>query len=387
MLNSGVLDVAIGMIFVYLILSLVTSAANEVIELKLKNRASDLEKGIRELIEPGSKAGATGLVKQLYDHPLVKGLFEGTYESSGIKNKAAGITSFLRSTNLPSYIPARNFALAIMDLALRGNVKNPVPASGSTEKKNEPDPAAPLSTNPFSIEELRTALKNQSIIPENTRRALLALIDTGATDITKARESIEAWFNSSMDRVSGWYKKRSQIIVFVLGFIVAFAVNADSVMIAKRLVADRSLRDSLATAADEYAKANANDKAALSSVISPGANAKNANARCYPTPPSCSSDAQSPQCKLDKSLCDIEGLGLPIGWNYQDDPLRRWPGLNFDTVDGWLAQVYWHLLGWIITALAISLGAPFWFDLLNKFIVVRSTVKPKEKSPDEKPKG
>jgi len=49
----------------------------------------------------------------------------------------------------------------------------------------------------------------------------------------------------------------------------------------------------------------------------------------------------------------------------------------------WYLQIRVHFLGWLLTALAVSLGAPFWFDLLNKFIVVRSTVKPKEKSPDE----
>jgi hypothetical protein len=45
------------------------------------------------------------------------------------------------------------------------------------------------------------------------------------------------------------------------------------------------------------------------------------------------------------------------------------------------------VLGWLVTALALSLGAPFWFDMLNKFMVVRSTIKPKEKSPDEPSKG
>ncbi len=41
------------------------------------------------------------------------------------------------------------------------------------------------------------------------------------------------------------------------------------------------------------------------------------------------------------------------------------------------------IAGWAITAFAVSLGAPFWFDILNKFMVVRSTVKPAEKSPPE----
>ncbi len=402
MLISGVLDVAIGMVFVYLILSLITSAANEAIELKLKNRASDLEKGLRELLDPGKTAGGSEVVQQIYDHPLINGLFEGKFSESGIKAKAGAIKGMLKSTSLPSYIPSKNFALAVMDLALRGKVDVKT-AQGQAE---------------FSIDQLRAALnKDDSVIPPKARRALLTLVDTTEGDINKVRESFEGWFNSSMDRVSGWYKKRSQMIVIVIGFIVAFAVNADSVLIAKRLVSDKSLRAALASSATEYAKANAtapstatnaseatksneakkeDTKTALPAASpattpnQPSATTSRESASrpptaCYPIP-ACEKDANSPQCKLDKSLCDIEALGLPIGWNYQDDPLRRWPGLNFNTQDGWLAQFYWHFLGWLITALAISLGAPFWFDLLNKFIVVRSTVKPREKSREEQSK-
>jgi hypothetical protein len=56
--------------------------------------------------------------------------------------------------------------------------------------------------------------------------------------------------------------------------------------------------------------------------------------------------------------------------------------LYLPTWTGWALRI----LGWLVTALALSLGAPFWFDLLNKFIVVRGTVKPKEKSPEEQSK-
>ena len=84
MFNSDILDVAIGMIFVYLILSLICSAAHEIIELWLKKRAIDLERGIRELLDPSSSSGSAGLIKDLYDHPLVNGLFQGHYGDSGI---------------------------------------------------------------------------------------------------------------------------------------------------------------------------------------------------------------------------------------------------------------------------------------------------------------
>src|SRR5690242_6627085 len=131
MFNSGILDVAIGLIFVYLLLSLIASAANEMIERWLKYRATDLERGIRELLEdpPGTKtepaqpapaqspnnSASTGssIVQKLYDHPLVNSLFKGTYEEAAKLKRLGGI-------ELPSYIPARNFALAIWDLALKG---------------------------------------------------------------------------------------------------------------------------------------------------------------------------------------------------------------------------------------------------------------------------
>jgi hypothetical protein len=76
---------------------------------------------------------------------------------------------------------------------------------------------------------------------------------------------------------------------------------------------------------------------------------------------------------LGKAVEDLEGLGLPIGWNPDKLPSSPYE---------WALR----LLGILLTSLAVSLGAPFWFDLLNRFIVVRSTVKPTEKSPPDKSK-
>jgi hypothetical protein len=85
----------------------------------------------------------------------------------------------------------------------------------------------------------------------------------------------------------------------------------------------------------------------------------------------------SPQCNYEASLARIDLLGLPVGW---DTPGSKFPGWNLKL---WWEATKTHFPGWLLTALAISLGAPFWFDLLNKFIVVRSAVKPHEKSPEE----
>ncbi|HKC66204.1 MAG TPA: hypothetical protein VKB86_21345, partial [Pyrinomonadaceae bacterium] len=245
------------------------------------------------------------------------------------------------------------------------------------------------------------------------------------------------WFNSSMDRVSGWYKRRAQIIILILGLAVTIAMNADTISIIKKLSTDKPLRDSLVAAAEVYAKENATPtptptpapgtastaatpvtpassatpvttpaakpspsanpspspspsaSPSASPSVSPSVSPTNSPAKGTtaaaspsPTPPECVNDKNSPECKLAKNKQEILSLGLPMGWSggYHN----TLPGKDCDC--SWWDQLQWHWLGWLITAIAISLGAPFWFDLLNKFIVVRSTVKPHEKSPEEKSK-
>src|SRR5260370_31191991 len=128
MFNSTILDVAIGMIFVYLLLSLMCSAANELVELWLKKRATDLERGIRELLIPNSASGTNDdLVHKLYDHALINGLFKGKYAESGIaaQSRLARLRRYVKGTRLPAYIPSRNFALGLMDLILPGTAPAP----------------------------------------------------------------------------------------------------------------------------------------------------------------------------------------------------------------------------------------------------------------------
>src|ERR1017187_7249588 len=98
MFGSEVLDVAIGLVFIYLVLSLICSAACELIESFWKRRARYLRRGLQELFDDPKDIG---LVAEIYRHPLVSSLFRGPYEPGN-------------TANLPSYIPARNFALALM---------------------------------------------------------------------------------------------------------------------------------------------------------------------------------------------------------------------------------------------------------------------------------
>ena len=410
MFNSTIIDVVIGMVFVYLLLSLMCSAANELIELWLKNRATDLERGLRELLkDPDGK----GLVQQVYDHPLINGLFEGGYDPQ----KLGMLDRVLGRVNLPSYIPAQNFALAIFDTVF--------PAGrGLSSPPTSPPASPPASAN--VLEELRSNL--HLLGNAEVERALNSLINVSENNLATFRANVEKWFDSSMDRVSGWYKRRAHIVILIIGSFVTIGLNADSVLIAKKLSADRSLRESLVSAAENYVRKDAEESrnagapgatesdeqaaegttggaASTETPTSPTSD-RSPNPEASPSPavspspsPSPSespaggsttstSGCTTPQCKFQQSLTDIKALSLPIGWDSSVEG-RQWPGLNLfrgEFWTGWAIQFRIHFLGWLLTALAISLGAPFWFDLLNKFIVVRSTVKPKEKSPEEESK-
>jgi hypothetical protein len=321
MFGSTLLDIVIGLILVYLLLSLICSALNEIIEGFLKKRAADLERGIRELLH---EEKGTGLLKSLYEHPLVSGLFKDKYDPN-------------KTRNLPSYIPARSFAMALMDIVLPGQANTSSGAAGASVSQS----ALPAgSTNP--LKPLRDAIGN--INNAEVKRALITLVDAAGNDVSKARENIEAWYNSAMERVSGWYKRRAQLIILALGFLVVVAINADTIAITTSLSRDKAVRDSLVAEAQEFAKQQ-------------------------PT----SVEAKE---KVGQYTEKISNLGLPLGWS-KGNPLSI-PDETNESMS-WPMKI----IGWLITTLAISLGAPFWFDLLNKFMAVRSSLKPKEKSPAE----
>ncbi len=84
---------------------------------------------------------------------------------------------------------------------------------------------------------------------------------------------------------------------------------------------------------------------------------------------------------MSDALANLRNLGVPVGWSRANKTALNPRGIPA-SVPGWLLKI----LGLLLTAAAISLGAPFWFDMLNQFVVVRSTVKPTEKSAVEKPK-
>ncbi len=334
MFNSEILDVAIGLVLLFLLLSLVCSSIKEALETVLKYRARDLERGIREMF---GDSHTVDLLPNFYKHPLINGLFRGQYNPHN-------------TGNLPSYIPARTFAIAVIDL-----VRLAAPAAARSDAAAAPEPGGAIfEAKPSPIADLKSAVLR---LPENSnlRGALLPLIEAAAGDAVRARQNIEDWYNSAMDRVSGWYKRRTQIIIAAIGFTIAAAMNVDAVAITRYLNTSQTARSVVVSRAAER-----------NTLSEPG-----------------SSDLTDPLGWI------VRQGGVPLGWRLSPEPGQTDADFSRDWrrpprgLDAWLIKI----CGILFTGFAVSLGAPFWFDILNRFMVIRSTVKPEEKSQEEKSKA
>ena len=333
MFGSEILDVAIGLIMMFLLLSLVVSSIKEAFETVLNHRAKDLERGLREMF---GDVARNGLVPTFYNHPLISSLFAGDYKRG-------------KTRNLPSYIPSRMFALTVIDLVAS---KSAVPVK----------PGEPVATEQTVLQNFQASLAN---LPGGSqiRGALEPLLQVSGNNLSALQAEIESWFDGSMDRVAGWYKRRTQLMIAAIGIGLAIFMNIDSLSIVRYLNTNQTARSVLMTRVDQYRQGRADGNSFTGAPKT--------------------TDLVDPLGWIER-----QG-GLPLGWvtrpapdQTPDDFNRDWRKIP-NTLGAWLLKI----AGLLFTAFAVSLGAPFWFDILNRFMVIRSTVKPEEKSQEEKGKG
>lgn len=302
-----VIDVAIGLIVMFIMLSIVCSAIQEAIATFTNMRAKFLEKGLREMLDAQT---ATKVDEAL----------------PGDAKKASKIkTGDLTKTR--SYVDSRQFSLVLLDALIP-----------------ETPQESPLSTAAITAEQ------------SPMLKPLVRVLKGTQADIATARAEIEAWFDASMDRVSGWYKRRVQIILLVIALAVAGITNADSFQVAKQLWSDPALRASLVAKSNQI----------LQSGQPPTVAAGNGQTASAAAPVDACPPKSDPQtCVKDKfqavatGFADVKDLDLPLGWTDANTPdkAKEWPG---------------KVLGLVLTALALSLGAPFWFDVLGKVSRLRA---------------
>jgi hypothetical protein len=472
MFGSGILDAIIGLIFVFLLVSMLVTIINEMIAAALMSRAKWLRRGIDRLV--GSE-----WMKKVYAHPLIEG--------TARKDKTWIIERG------PSYIPSRSFANVLMSVvqenssalvecqkALRAALDSAASTGATVESLRlqlttaasqiqtangigtavASDLARHLDANfmrtrtwlgevgtrvrelhsaggqelaPLlqtleqlvadgmnthtGIEELRqrfdaavttlltgpatlvlkeelTALGKRLQVPYtisdaftdiqwfidgissryvrqtleslpagDLQKTLLTLFDDAKNDVEKLKENIEVWFNNGMDRVNGWYKRRSQLVISILALFMAVAMNADAILVFRHLQTYPAVGEAITGQAMQFAKKN-----------------------LTPTPgtPIAADETSSLAGQFDTVQKKLTDLAIPIGWLNKGTEAQEKNGQvlpHFSDVNAIGNLVRVHALGWLLTALAATLGAPFWFDMLNRVISIRAAGKPPEEEP------
>ena len=376
--DSPLLEISLGLLFLFTLFSVLVSAANEVIVAFFKSRSASLWDGVLTLFHNDEKLRA-----KFFDHPLIKSLEPP---------KSIGFVLNSARRNIPSYIDPRTFAVVLLDLlknprglleALQRELTQTLAAvrTGDASALARAEAqlrmlAGQVDTSTTSGAQLAAdiqhvcasfsnATTNAAVLiaaadsalarlPGHQRTVLTACIketapklegtlttlaDSAAGSIEAFRDEIEGWFRQGMDSVSGWYKRWTQAVQFGLALALAALVNIDVIRIAAALQADAQLRHAAAAHAMEVA-------------------------RTVPPPTVAQGDSQA---QYRDALTKLNATTLPMGW-------------EGNSVRYFYEHPFWVVFGWLIAAVAASFGAPFWFDLLKRVANLRGA----EPNPEER---
>jgi hypothetical protein len=334
---DAILEVAIGLVFAWLVLSIGTMQVQEWISALLSWRARFLEQQLLNML------GSKDLVERFYAHPLIRSISPPGKKPGEVRR--------------PSYIPAQRFAAALLEILLSAGQ----PSSG----------ASGLDIRE-GLRNLRQTSPAVAAVLEQKFPNLEASLERGELNLTIWRAQLEEWFNDAMDRLSGAYKRRAQLCSLFIGLGLALLFNVDTVAIARQLWREPTLRQVIA------------QQAASQSAIDPSTGVK--QVRQY-----------------------VDMLGLPVGWSVRapaGDEQCGWqlgqpvyPAVwvggecrllstlpRMDDPWGWLFKI----IGIFLSGLAATQGAPFWFDVLQRLVNLRSAgpvppAPPKVETTEEKP--
>ncbi|MHC5615452.1 MAG: hypothetical protein ACYTXA_31920 [Nostoc sp.] len=366
-----VVDITLGLVFIYLILSLLASEIQELITTCLQWRAKHLKNSIELLLAGGSETEesditkAKNLVQKLYNDPLINTLNQQAKEKIEKQfqenTKSSNKKALGDKQSAPSYLPSETFAITLLDTLkipqLINYVKHPsdevqtnlhmILASYKELQAGINDPNSESYKTIQKIygdidQEFRDFV-NQELpndVPDSLINSLRVLaqrsrIKVGdlTEEINQFKNEVETWFDRSMDRASGVYKRNAKGVAIIIGISIAILTNTDTFHLINRLSQDSVIRSAITQSASQRAD-YINDQQARN--------------------------------KIEKLLGNAS---VPIGWqnlNQQFDPNSG----NVLLITIW--QLFRLICGWIVSGLAIAMGAPFWFDILNKFINVRN---------------
>ena len=302
MLVNATINVFLGLVLSFGVISLIVSAIVEAIASVLGWRSTTLLSGLQSLLNDKNLEGlALDVLNHGSANPLSPGdatapprsfwqsLLQKLQGGDGEPLPASvGAAANIRRplTEVPSYIASKQFAQALIDVVrARGR-------SRGTEG------------------DLRTAIK--SISDPQLQTMLLGMYDRAGQECGAFHQQIASWFDASMDRLSGAYKRRIQICSFCIALGLAALLNVDAIALTKQLWVNPTISANAASIVDQ-------------------------------------SDY--------KAAFELWSHSFPMGWALPKTIAGTW-------VMG---------LGWLLTAVSTLFGAPFWFDMLQRFVQLRGT--------------
>ena len=338
MTNIPILDLIAGMMFIYFLMSIISNAFFEILSSFMDVRAKMLEKWIR--------AALPKLADTILDHTIVNGV-----SKPGKSN---------------AYLTGKNFSLALIDAI--------------AQKAN----AVPQNLTQLSAMIDNVTKDNPDLIPDDLKRSMQlfiveaqqASVKVGQlkTEFELYHEQLEKWFDSMMDRLTGLYKRYASKITFIIAFAASFALNIDSINMAEYLYANKDAREKLAFAA-YAAPGDSAYKASMNQI------------QTYKTIDTITNTTDSLLTIVKTIKQEINTIDstkkylatyIPIGWNtkaemnvFKSQHIRMKSNFWIWTLFG-ISKFF----GLMITVFAICMGAPFWFDMLNKVVNLRSSLKP-----------
>lgn len=192
-----------------------------------------------------------------------------------------------------------------------------------------------------AVVEMLRKTSNDSTCPLAIR--LRSLSDRSATDNDPAIREVATWFKSNMERASGRYARRTKTWLLIVGTILSAGLNADSIRLTSGIYHEEPRRRAALELSESIRLQQS--KAVVAADTSTDAAVDRA------------------LTLLSNNLQQDDQTKQLLGWSVANRPNSK------------LAVIV-ALLGWILTGAAISFGAPFWFDVLNRVANLRAGGKP-----------
>ncbi|HMP13596.1 MAG TPA: hypothetical protein PKD70_06935 [Saprospiraceae bacterium] len=358
------LEIIIGLIFIYLLLSLLGTTLQELWAGFTSLRGKVLLKGVVKLLEIENMAEGDSARRQ----QLIK-TFEEKVKQSRVYQKYS--SKFLWFTKLPSYLSAEQVTSVVQELLGDDQTVAETHFDRSASGQMQTVSEMPNMLAHMRQDDLRQQLlllhRSDSSRPITFTRAasgevVMPDIETDTTKIEQAKATFKKHYDEIMNRATGWYKRSVQGNLLIIGLLIALAFDADTFKIYNNLTHHSKDRQQILELASNFVAGN-------TTLQTPVAEA----------PTTANTDQVQQLTVLRDSLYtiltqEIQQIPSPLGLGWQQSPQAQ-----IAAADNTVFFLLFKLGGWLVTALAISMGAPFWFDMLQKVINIRNAgVRPQD---------